>query len=190
MDRSQGGGRCTHKLECLFTPQEVSEQVARVAGEITESYGKVPEPVVIVCVLKGAFVFFADLIRHINFDTEVEFVRLASYGSSTSPSQEISFSHDVETSLQGKHVLIVEDIVDTGHTVEYLARQFRARDPASLGICSLIHKLERHEAGFVPDFSCFTVESGFLVGCGLDYAECYRGLPGIHEVHFLQPGEG
>ncbi len=186
MQRGEAKTGCEHKLECVFTSEQVSREVARVAGEISESYGAVREPVVLVCVLKGAFVFFADLIRRLELNTEIEFVRLASYGSGTSPSQEISFSQDVETSLRGKHVLVVEDIVDTGHTVDYLARQFRARDPASLGICALIHKLERHEAGFVPDFSCFTVESGFLVGCGLDYAECYRGLPGIHEVHFLQ----
>jgi hypoxanthine phosphoribosyltransferase len=173
-----------HRLELIFTPEEVADQVARVGARITESYGKVAGSVVLVCVLKGAFVFFADLIRHIDFHTEIEFVRLASYGSGTAPSREISFSQDVETSLQDKHVLIVEDIVDTGHTLEYLGRQFRARGTASLGVCSLIHKLERHEAGFVPDFTCFTVNSGFLVGCGLDYAESYRGLPGIHEVHF------
>jgi hypoxanthine phosphoribosyltransferase len=173
-----------HRLEPVFTSREVSERVARVGGEISRSYRDVAEPVVLVCVLKGAFVFFADLIRHIDFDTEIEFVRLASYGSGTAPSQEISFSQDVETSLQGKHVLIVEDIVDTGHTVDYLDRQFRARGTASLCVCSLIHKLERREAGADPDFTCFTVNGGFLVGCGLDYAERYRGLSGIHEVHF------
>jgi len=179
-----------HRLELIFTPQEVTDQVARVGAEISERYGKVDESVVLVCVLKGAFVFFADLIRQLDFHTEIEFVRLASYGSGTAPSQEISFSRDVETSLQGKHVLIVEDIVDTGHTVEFLDTTFRARGVASLGVCSLVHKLERHEAGFVPDFTCFTVNSGFLVGCGLDYAESYRGLPGIYEVHFSrQPGE-
>ncbi|MCF8085532.1 MAG: hypoxanthine phosphoribosyltransferase [Desulfohalobiaceae bacterium] len=178
-----------HRLELIFTPEQVRDQVARVGGEISRSYGTVSESVVLVCVLKGAFVFFADLIRQLDFHTEIEFVRLASYGSGTAPSQEISFSQDVETSLRGKHVLIVEDIVDTGHTVDYLGRQFQARGTASLGVCSLIHKLERHEAGFVPDFTCFTVNSGFLVGCGLDYAESYRGLSGIHEVHFTQQPE-
>jgi hypoxanthine phosphoribosyltransferase len=179
-----------HRLETVFTSQEVGEQVARVAGEISEAYRDADEPVVLVCVLKGAFVFFADLLRHLDFDTEIEFVRLASYGSGTAPSQEISFSKDVETSLQGKHVLVVEDIVDTGHTVDYLDRQFRARGTASLKICSLIHKLERRDVGSDPDFTCFTVNSGFLVGCGLDYAERYRGLPGIHEVHFPESSEG
>jgi len=177
------------RLEPIFSSKQVSERIAELASEISQSYKGVQEPVVFVCVLKGAFVFFADLLRQVDLQPEIEFVRLASYGAGTTPSQEVTLSQDVEVYLQGKHVLIVEDIVDTGRTVDYLRRELGKREVASLGVSCLIHKLERREVDADPDFVCFTVDSGFVVGCGLDYAERYRGLSTINKVIFSQEKE-
>lgn len=173
------------KLKPVFSEQRVQERIREMAGEISASYRGVKEPVIMVCVLKGAFVFFADLLRRLELEPEIDFVRLASYGDKSCSSGEISFSKDVEGSVQGRHVLIVEDIVDTGLTVSFLHKVFAERDPSSIRVCSLIHKLERRNPEADPDFTGFLVNSGFLVGCGLDYAQKYRRLPGIYEVEFL-----
>ena len=178
------------RLEPVVSPQRVQERIAEVAGEISSAYRDAREPLVLVCVLKGAFIFCADLVRQLDFEPEIEFVRLASYGSGTVAEQELSFTKDVESSLRDKHVLIVEDILDTGRTVAYLSRVFSSKSPASLRICSLIHKLERRSADIDPHFTGFTVEKGFLVGCGLDYAHKYRNKSGIYEVVFSGQSSG
>lgn len=166
----------------VFSQEEIGKKIAKLAETINAHYQSIQEPVVAVCVLKGAFVFFADLIRHLRFDLEMDFVRLASYGKETYRGEKVIFSKDMEISIAGKHVLIVEDIVDTGTTVDYLARVLATRRPKSVKICALIHKLARREVQVGIDFYGFKLDQGFIVGYGLDFAEQYRNLPNICEI--------
>lgn len=171
-----------HKLTPFITDEQIAARVKELGKEITEAYGPDNDPVVCVCVLKGAFLFFSDIIRQIKKPIEVDFVRLASYGSATSRSEDIIFSKDLEVPVEGKHVLIIEDIVDTGHSMDFLVHVLKRRNPKSLKICTLIDKHERREIGVTVDFAGFKLNSGFIVGYGLDYAERYRELGGIYEL--------
>lgn len=169
------------RLECVIGPERLAARVRELAQEIDAFYAG--EPVVAVCVLKGACLFFSDLVRAMRPDElELDFVRLSSYGMDTTSSRRIRFSKDVEADIAGRHVLVVEDIVDSGHSMRFLLDQFAARAPRSLRLAALVDKRERREAGVRVDFAGFTVSSGFLVGYGLDYAERYRALPGIYEL--------
>ena len=172
----------TSDLTCLFDRESIAARVQDVARDIDRHYARIEEPVVAVCVLKGACIFFADLIRHMQTPTQLDFVRLASYGQETTRGPRVHFWKDVEIPLQGKHVLVVEDIVDTGHTLAYLKQVFLARQPKSVSICSLIHKTGRREVELFIDFYGFCLEKGFVVGYGLDCAEAYRQLDAIYEV--------
>jgi hypoxanthine phosphoribosyltransferase len=167
----------------FFTQEEITGRVREIAGEINRLYAG--EQVVAICVLKGAFMFFADLIKHITVCPELDFVRIASYGKSSSSNKAISFTKDIELSLQNKHVLIVEDIVDTGHSMHFLLGQMQARGAKSIKICALIDKQERREIAVTVDFSGFKLVNGFLVGYGLDYAEKYREIPEIRLLEFF-----
>ena len=170
------------QLKTIFSREAIQRRVEELAAAISEDYGCKTEPVVAVCVLKGAFVFFADLIRELHFGPELDFVRLASYGKETSRGEKVVFTKDIEVSIADKHVLIVEDIVDTGNTVDYLARVLKTRNPRSVKICALVHKTSRREVPVNIDFYGFKLTGGFIVGYGLDYAEQYRNLPNICEL--------
>lgn len=167
------------EFRVVFSEQAIRARVAELGAEIQQIYGN--EPLVMVCVLKGAFVFFADLVRHMTNNPELDFVRLASYGSSTESST-ISFTKDIEIAIEGKHVLIVEDIIDTGHSMDFLLRQLAARGAKSLRLAVLIDKYERREVPVSADFVGFSMHEGFIVGYGLDYAEKYRELTAIYEI--------
>ena len=130
-------------LKPLISEEAIQTRVKEMAGEISTLYKD--EPLVVVCVLKGAFMFFSDLVRHLTCKPELDFVRLASYGSAAQRSKTITFTKDVEIPLEGKHVLIVEDIVDTGHSMDFLYRQFQARGARSLRLAVLVDKNERRE---------------------------------------------
>ena len=169
------------ELKQVYDADRIQTRVAELAAEISALYDG--EDLVIVCVLKGGFMFFSDLARRIEGpQVEVDFVRLASYGRSTTSSNTISFVKDVELSLAGKHVLVVEDIIDTGHTMDFLLRQFAAREVKSLRLAAMVDKQERREVPVNADFTGFALSGGFIVGYGLDYAERYRELPAIFEV--------
>ncbi|MGM0423752.1 MAG: hypoxanthine phosphoribosyltransferase [Thermodesulfobacteriota bacterium] len=170
------------ELKELVNKERVRQRVCELAEEISRHYQGAGEPVVAICVLKGAFIFFADLVRRLSIHPELDFVRLASYGQDKSPGEKVLFSKDIETSVTGKHVLLVEDIVDTGRTMHYLTRVLQARGPRSVRICSLVHKQSRAEIVIPVDFCGFSLEKGFVVGYGLDYAEQYRQLDGIFEL--------
>lgn len=170
-----------HKLTPFITAEQIAERNLTLGKEIAASYDG-DEPLVCICVLKGAFLFFSDIIRKIDRDIEVDFVRLASYGTATSRSEDIVFSKDLEVSIEGKDVLVIEDIVDTGHSMDFLLHVLRRRNPKSLKICALIDKQERREKDVHVDFSGFKLNEGFIVGYGLDYAERYRELDGIYEL--------
>ena len=167
-------------LKPLISEEAIQTRVKEMAEEISALYKD--EPLVVVCVLKGAFLFFSDLVRHLTCKPEIDFVRLASYGSAAQRSKAITFTKDVEIPLEGKHVLIVEDIVDTGHSMDFLFRQFQARGARSLRLAVLLDKNERREVPVTSHFVGFTLPSGFVVGYGLDYAESYRELPAIYEA--------
>ncbi len=171
-----------NQLRPIFSRDAIRQRVEDLAADISKHYRYGAEPLVAVCVLKGAFVFFADLIRELQFGPELDFVRLASYGKETSRGEKVVFSKDIEVSIADKHVLIVEDIVDTGNTVDYLARVLQTRNPKSVKICALVHKVSRREVQLRIDFYGFKLSEGFIVGYGLDYAEQYRNLPNICEL--------
>ena len=168
----------------LISEQEVAHRLDTLAAEINARYAG--KPLVLVCVLKGAFMFFADLVRRLSVAPEVDFVRVSSYGKGTESSRNISFTKDVELSLEGKHVILVDDIVDSGHTMYFLCQQFALRGAASLKVAALVDKKERREMPVVVDYPGFVLQKGFLVGYGLDYAEQYRSLPAICEVLFSE----
>lgn len=170
-----------HKLIPFIKAEEIKKRVEELGREITEAYPD-DSPLVCVCVLKGAFLFFADLIRTIDKDVEVDFVRLASYGTATARGEDILFSKDMEVPIDGRDVLIIEDIVDTGHSMDFLKHVLQKRRPKSLKICALVDKNERREIDVQVDFPGFTVPEGFIVGYGLDYAERYRELDAIYEL--------
>lgn len=169
------------ELKLVYSQAQIQERIAALGADIDLCYGDAP--LVVVCVLKGASIFFADLVRAIKKPAvELDFVRLSSYGTHASSSKTITFSKDVELSLHGKHVLIVEDVVDTGHTMHFLIQQFTARGAESLRVAALVDKHERREKSVMTDFAGFFLQAGFIVGYGLDYAEQYRNLPAIYEV--------
>ena len=166
------------ELVPMFTAEQIDRRIRELAGQINELYAG--RQLVLVCVLKGAFMFFSDLVKHVTVSPEIDFVRLASYGRSDVSSGNISFSKDVELPLAGKDVILVEDIVDSGRTMDFLLRQMRARGAASLRVAALVDKTERREVDVHVDFVGFSVPSGFIVGYGLDYAEHCRELPAIY----------
>lgn len=169
------------ELHIVFDKERIQERVVALGAEIDACYGS--EALVAVCVLKGASVFFADLVRAIhNPHLELDFIRISSYGTGSQSSNTMVFSKDVELPLAGKHVLIIEDVVDSGHTAEFVLREFAARGAASVRIAALVDKQERREVPVHTDFVGFSLQEGFIVGYGLDYAEQYRALPAIYEV--------
>ena len=163
--------------EILIDETSVSERVSALGAEISADY--VGRDLLLVGVLKGVFIFMADLVRALDFPVEVDFVRLASYGKGTESSGEVHITKDVEMSLQGRDVLIVEDIVDTGLTLDFLRQHLLSHQPRSLKICCLIDKQERREVDVPLDYVGFVVEKGFLVGYGLDCGEGERTWPEI-----------
>ena len=157
--------------------EEIRQQVQKIARDIASDY-RDREPV-LIGVLNGVFLFFADLVKAIAIPVIIDFVRVASYGPRNVSSGKITFTKDVEVSVKGKPVIIVEDIIDTGLTLSFLADHIKAREPESIKICALINKLERREKEVDIDYCGFTIEKGFLVGYGLDYNEQFRYLPYI-----------
>lgn len=161
----------------LFMAEEIATRVEELGTEIAEDYaGKNP---LLVGVLKGAWMFLADLTRAISIPHEADFVQVSSYGSSTESSGEVRFLTDVSTPISGRHVILVEDIVDTGLTLSTLVNILRERGPASLVVCSLLDKPERRKTAIHIDYLGFTVPNKFVVGYGVDWDERFRHLPYI-----------
>ena len=168
------------QLKEVFSEAIIRERVQALAARITRDYAG--EPLLMVGVLKGAFIFLADLARAVECDLEVDFVRLSCYGDGQSPGDEVRCSKWVETELAGKHVLIVEDIVDTGRSLAYLKKQMQGLGALSVRVAVLVDKAERREVEFQADYTAFALDSGFIVGYGMDCAEQYRHLKGIYEI--------
>lgn len=171
-----------HEMKLVLSRDEISRRIQELGRQITEEMGD--KELVVICVLKGAFMFTADLVRAIDAPVRIDFVRLKSYGAETHSSGQVSISKDVEAdmNLKDANVLVVEDIVDTGLTLAFLKKHLAQHNPASVKICALVDKLERRERHVELDYTGFTVPEGYLVGYGLDMAEAYRHLPDILEV--------
>jgi hypoxanthine phosphoribosyltransferase len=161
--------------EVLITREQIGEKTAELAREISGDYqGKNP---LLVCILKGGLMFLADLIRQIDLPVEIDFIAVSSYGDRTESSGVVRILMDLETNIQGRHVLIVEDIIDTGRTLNYIIHNLRTRGPASIKICTLLNKPARRELAIPLDYVGFEIPDKFVVGYGLDYGEIYRNLP-------------
>jgi hypoxanthine phosphoribosyltransferase len=161
--------------EQLISASEIAARVTALGRQIAADYqGK---PLVLLCVLKGSFVFAADLARAIDLPLRVEFLGVRSYGDDTRSSGVVQITLDLARPIAGDHVLLVEDIVDTGLTLSYLREQLLARTPASVKVCALLHKPARSVKSVTIDYLGFTVEDVFVVGYGLDHAERHRNLP-------------
>ena len=161
----------------LIEENELKSKVAEIAAKITEDYkGK---DLLIVCVLKGAVVFASDLIRKIDLPLDIDFMAISSYGANTKSSGVVRILKDLNTGIEDRHVLIVEDIIDSGLTLAYLADNLRSRQPASVEICTILDKKERRTINLDIKYAGFVVPDEFVVGYGLDYAEKYRNLPYI-----------
>lgn len=168
----------TGSTTTLLTSREIQERVKTLAAEIQRDY-PASEPPHLVCVLKGAFMFLADLVRALQGDVTLDFMAVSSYATGASTSGEVRLVKDLDFSLQGRDVLIVEDIVDTGLTLTYLQEILRARSPKSLRTACLLSKPSRRLVDVKVDYIGFTIEDCFVVGYGLDYAERYRNLSDI-----------
>ncbi|NLU49589.1 MAG: hypoxanthine phosphoribosyltransferase [Syntrophomonadaceae bacterium] len=164
-------------LEVLISEKEIQAKVGELAETITRDYAG--QDLLVVGILKGAFIFMADLVRHIRLPVTVDFMDMSSYGSSTRSSGEVRILKDLEKPIEGKHVLIVEDIVDTGLTLNYIAELLRNRSPKSVRICALLDKPSRRKVDIVPDYCGFTIPDHFVVGYGLDYNDQYRNFRDI-----------
>ncbi|MBP8985662.1 MAG: hypoxanthine phosphoribosyltransferase [Syntrophobacterales bacterium] len=164
----------------LYPRDVISRRVAEVAEEISRDYrGREP---VLIGVLKGAFIFMADLVRGLKVPCVIDFVRVASYGSGSTSSGNVVIKKDIETDITGKDVLIIEDIVDTGITMRFLVEKLKERNPRSLKVCAFIDKRARREVEFEADYVGFTMEDGFVVGYGLDFDEKSRFHPEVYVV--------
>jgi hypoxanthine phosphoribosyltransferase len=165
------------KPEILFPEEMIHRRVGELAGQISRDYDG--RELLLVGILKGAFIFMADLIRGIKVPCRVDFVRLASYGGGSQSSGEVRITKDLETPIAGRDVLIVEDIIDTGLTLSCLVKVLRERRPASLRVCAFLDKKERRQVSFEADYVGFAIPDLFVVGYGLDYNENYRFLPDV-----------
>ncbi|TYP58734.1 hypoxanthine phosphoribosyltransferase [Thermosediminibacter litoriperuensis] len=174
--------------EVLITEEEIKNKLRELGGKITRDY-KDKDDVLVVGVLKGAVLFIADLIRHIQLPVQVDFMAVSSYGASTKSSGVVRILKDLDEDIEGKNILIVEDIIDSGLTLSYLYSMLKSRKPASIKICTLLDKPSRRKVDIKVDYLGFEIPDFFVVGYGLDYNEKYRNLPfiGILKPEAVKP---
>lgn len=171
------------RLTIIKTPEEVFDIVKSLAGSIRADYAS--KDLVLIGVLKGALFFTADLLRFIGKDNtgpEVDFIQTACYGAKDEPSDKVLILRDITSDIKGRHVLIVEDIIDRGHTARALADYFKLKGAASIRICALLVRGKPGEESVKPDYAGLHIGKGFVVGYGMDYKERYRGLAGLHII--------
>ena len=168
------------KPDVLLEPAAIATRVAELGRAISADYGA--EPLVVVVVLKGSFMFAADLVRAIDLPLEVDFLGVRSYGDATESSGIVQITSDLSRSIEGRDVLLVEDIVDTGLTLKFLLDNLRTRDPRSLKLAALLHKPARTRVSVTIDYLGFTIPDVFVVGYGLDAAQRYRNLPYVGHI--------
>jgi hypoxanthine phosphoribosyltransferase len=165
-------------MNVLLDRETIQARIRELATQIEADY-PASEEIHMVCVLKGGFVFMSDLVRHMSTRVTMDFIAVSSYGSGTKSSGEVRFQKDLDTSLENRHVIVVEDIVDTGLTLKYLQEILRSRAPKTLRTACLLSKPSRRKVEVPVEYIGFTIEDKFVVGYGLDYAEKYRNLPHI-----------
>ncbi len=163
--------------QVLITKEQLQKRVEELGKQISEDYKG--EKLTLICILRGASVFFADLLRQITLPCEIDFIAVSSYGAGTTSSGEVKLVKDLSSTIDGENVIIVEDIMDTGVTLSYLKRMLQARNPKSIKICACVDKPERRKVDLKADYIGFAIPNEFIVGYGLDYNERYRNLPDI-----------
>ena len=168
----------------LISADAIATRVAELGLQLTADYSPLiaTSEVIVIGVLKGSVLFMADLVRHIGLPIHLDFIGISSYGDATTSSGVVRITQDLSRSIEGKHVIVVEDIVDTGHTVHYLLENLATRRPTNIKLCSLLHKPERSERDVKIDYLGFTIPNKFVVGYGLDVSQQYRNLPFIGYV--------
>jgi hypoxanthine phosphoribosyltransferase len=171
-----------YRLTLLLSQEEIAFIVKGLADQISKDYGD--KELILVCILKGAFMFLSDLIRHLQISVKVDFVRLASYGAGMKTSGKIEITKDIEIPIEGKDVLIVEDIIDSGRTLQFLKDRFSILNPHSIRVCALLDKKARREVEIEADYLGKEVDDVFIVGYGIDFNETYRHLP---EIYYVTP---
>ncbi len=164
----------------ILTPERIAARVVELGQQISIDYQG--QKLLLVGVLNGAFIFMADLARALSIDVEIDFIRVASYGKSATSSGTITLSKEVELPLTDKHILLVEDIIDTGTTMAWLKGYFANKQTISVKTCTLIDKKERRQVDINADYAGFSIKDGFLVGYGLDYGEQFRHLTGVYHL--------
>lgn len=164
-------------LKPLFSKKDISLAVKRLAREIENDFPD--ENIFFICLLKGSFIFASDLLREVHNSSTIDFMRVSSYGSSKQTTGTITVQKDIEEDISNKNVILIEDIIDSGLTLQHICHMLHQRNPKSLKICSLIDKKARREVPINGDYIGFTIDDGFVVGYGIDYAEQYRNLPDI-----------
>lgn len=165
------------KITTFLTEEEVNERIKEMGKEITEHFKG--EEIYVVCILKGSIYFTAELTKRIDLPVKIDFMKVSSYGNTTRSSGVINVQQDLSGSIEGKNVLIVEDIIDTGNTLHRLIELFKSRNPKTLSLCALLDKPDRRQVDVNVDYIGFSIPDKFVVGYGLDLAEEYRNLPYI-----------
>jgi hypoxanthine phosphoribosyltransferase len=166
--------------EILFSRDDIQKRVKEIASQISKDYAG--RELVVIGILKGAFIFMSDLVREISIPCKIDFARLASYGTGSESSGKVVMTKDIETSIKGRDILIVEDIVDTGLTLQYLVDWLKERNPHSLKICVFLNKRKRRKVSLEADYVGFTIDDGFVVGYGLDFDEQFRFFPDVYVI--------
>lgn len=170
-----------YKLEILLAEEKLQAKVDELARRINQDYAG--RELLVVGILRGAFVFMADLVRKLKVSVIIDFVAVSSYGDQTASSGVVRILKDLDENITDRHVLLVEDIIDTGLTLKYLYKNLNARKPASLKVCTLLDKPDRRKVDLIPDYNGFTIPDYFVVGYGLDCGQRFRNLPGIYILH-------
>ena len=173
-----------HVVDIMISEAEVMARVDALATEINEHF-QGTEKLVVIGLLRGSFVFIADLARRLDLPVEIDFIEASSYGDSTTSSREVRILKDLRAPIEGLDVLVVEDIIDTGHTLSHVTKLLKARKPARMEICTLLDKPSRREVDVKAAFTGFEIPDEFVVGYGIDYAQRNRNLPYIGKVRFV-----
>ncbi len=168
------------RLQLLFPPEQIAQRIRELGELISTDYSG--RQVAVVGVLKCCFVFLADLIRGLDLDVTIDFVQIESYGALREPTGPCTLVKELGIDITGRDVLVIEDIVDTGATLAHLLSELRARSPESIRVCALLNKQARRRVAVAVDYVGFEVDDVFVVGCGLDFSERYRALPGIYAL--------
>ena len=173
-----------HHVDILISEQDVRSRIAELGQEITNFYQhkNIHTPLVVVGLLRGSFMFMADLVREIHLPVEIDFMTTSGYGNAMNSNHDVRISKDLDGDIKGKHVLIVEDIIDTGYTLQKVRDILNLREPSSLTICTLLDKPSRREVDVPVDWVGFTIPDEFVVGYGIDYAQRHRNLGYIGKV--------